>query len=100
MAHVGQGVTVEIVDVTPQQAAEWLANNHHHRPIDPKRVRKYARQMKAGTWALNGKTITFDSEGKLLGGQHRLSACVKSGCTFQTLVVRGLDPVAVLGRAA
>lgn len=91
------GLTVEVVHVTPELAARWLERNHRHRKIDPRRVRRYAKQMTAGTWSLNGKTLVFDAEGMLLGGQHRLTACVESGVGFTTLVVRGINPEAVLG---
>ena len=86
------GLTVTVEHVTPQQAEQWLTRNHHHRPINPKRVAKYAERMTAGEWSLNGKSLTFDHDGVLLGGQHRLSACVQSGVPFLTLVVRGLNP--------
>ena len=49
-------------------------------------------EMQDGKWRLNGKTICFDSTGRLLNGQHRLSAVVRSGVTLTTVVVRGLDP--------
>lgn len=94
------GLTVEVVEVTPLLAQVWIARNHRHRPVEPKRVRKYARRMAVGEWGLNGKCITFDADGVLLGGQHRLLACIESGCPFTTLVVRGLDPAVVLKQPA
>lgn len=52
-------------------------------------------EMQDGKWKLNGKTICFDRTGRLLNGQHRLSAVVRSGVSLTTVVVRGLDPALV-----
>jgi hypothetical protein len=52
----------------------------------------YASQMKRKIWHLNGEAIVFDSQGKLLDGQHRLWACVESETEFETIVVSGVDP--------
>lgn len=86
------GLTVRVVNVTPQQAQTWLANNGHHRDVKPKNVDKFAKRMDDDTWLLNGKTIVLDRNGRLIGGQHRLHACIKSGRNFLTLVVYGVDP--------
>lgn len=90
-APADYGLTVDVVLVTPGLAAAWLARNARHRKIKPKLVEKYVAQMRAGQWELNGKTLVFDRDGVLLGGQHRLTACVESGCSFRVLVVRGVD---------
>jgi len=89
------GLLVKVVEVTPDAAKRWLAFNHKHRDIKDKRVKEYAKTMKGGNWIVNGKTIVFDVEGKLVGGQHRLSACVKSKTSFWGLLVCGVDPGAV-----
>lgn len=86
------GLTVEVEIITPDSAEAYLANNAHHRKVKQKKVNEYAKDLIYGTWRLNGKTITFDSNGRLLGGQHRLHAVVQSGKSLTTLVVRGLDP--------
>lgn len=86
------GLTVEVEIIQPEQAAAYLQNNAKHRPIKQKKVDEYVDQMKADMWKLNGKVLVFDSNGRLLGGQHRLSACAQSGVPFMTLVVRGVDP--------
>jgi hypothetical protein len=55
-------------------------------------VDRYAEEMRLGVWALNGKSLIFDSNGRLLNGQHRLTACAQSGVPLVTLVVRGVNP--------
>lgn len=89
------GLTASVDIITPEQAQAYLDNNAKHRPIKDKKVAEYMAQMQDGAWKLNGKAICFDSTGRLLNGQHRLSAVVRSGVSLTTLVVRGLDPALV-----
>ena len=86
------GLSAEVETITPEQAAAYLSNNAKHRPIKDKKVLEYMGEMQNGNWKLNGKTLTFDRNGRLLNGQHRLSACVKAGVPLTILVIRGLDP--------
>jgi len=76
--------------ITPEVAASMLANNAKNRPISRFHVEKLAAAMKRGEWDLNGTTIKIAATGRLLDGQHRLTACVESRCPFDTLVVYGL----------
>lgn len=46
--------------------------------------------MAQKAWKMNGEAIKFSNTGRLLDGQHRLLACVESGCSVRTLVIRGL----------
>lgn len=77
--------------ITPEQAAVYLEGNRNNRSIRDKVVDKYAEDMKAGRWKMNGSTIVFDESGNLLDGQHRLWGCFQSGVPFRTLVVRGVE---------
>jgi hypothetical protein len=83
-------VKVEIVNVTPDIAAEWLKQNTQNRTISSARVESYARDMANGDWALNGEAIKRAEDGTLLDGQQRLTALVRSGVTVPMLVVDGL----------
>lgn len=80
-------MTAEVMTVTPEMAGDWLARNTHNRPINEDRVVQYALEMEAGSWVLNGTTVSFNTRGTLIDGQHRLLACVMSNTPFQTLVV-------------
>lgn len=82
---------VTIETITPQIAEAYLRKNDNVRKVTWGVVAKYAEDMKHGRWLLSSETIAFDENGYLKDGQHRLLACVKSGCSFQTLVVRGLE---------
>ena len=87
------GLSVEVEEITPNQAAKYLEHNAMHRKIQQKKVDEYAKKLKNEKWELNGKALIFDSNGRLLNGQHRLAAVVKSGVELVTLVVRGVDPL-------
>lgn len=83
-------IYTEIVNVTPELALEWLDGNTLNRPINDATIAQYARDMVAGRWLLNGETIQRCRDGRLLNGQHRLLAVIKSGKTVQMLVVFNL----------
>lgn len=86
-------VTTEIEHVTPEVAADWLENNNtHNRRIRKGQVQALARDMENNMWLFTGAPITFDWNGTLLDGQHRLAAIVASGKAANMLVVHGLDP--------
>ena len=76
--------------ITPETAAEMLKKNVDNRPVSKAHVSRLACAMKRAEWDFNGSTIKVSVGGRLLDGQHRLLACVESGCSFDTLVVYGL----------
>lgn len=86
------GVSVEFVDVTPDLAKQWLGVNQHNRNMRFRLADSYAADIAEDDWDLNGETIKFATDGRLLDGQHRLQAIVDSNKTVQLIVVRGLDP--------
>jgi hypothetical protein len=92
--HDGKSYMVEIVLITPTIARLWLTLNEGNRRISKVTVKRHAKSMLGGEWSLNGETIIFDSEGNLRNGQHRLTACVQSGASFVSFVVRGVEPAA------
>ena len=90
--------TSVIIDIDPSTAEEILASrNKGNRPPKPNKVQQFAGDMAADRWGLTGDTIKFGTNGRLLDGQNRLSAAVRSGKSFQTHVVFGIDP-ALFGR--
>lgn len=82
--------TTEVVTVTPHMASKWLARNTDNRNVRTRTVARYARDMIGGNWLLNGEAVVFDTDGRLLNGQHRLMACVQAGVAFDTVVIRGV----------
>ena len=76
--------------ITPEIATTLLEQNNENRPLRQGRVERFAADMAAGKWALNGETVKVDTTGNLLDGQHRLWACVESGVAFQTFIIYDL----------
>jgi len=81
-----------IETISPETAKRWLELNTRNRSVKAMWVTTLARVMKEGLWLLNGEPIKFAPDGALVDGQHRLLAVIKSGCTIQSLVVRGAPP--------
>lgn len=77
----------EVVNVTPEMAAEWLEKNvANNRPVRAVEVSKFARDMMNGKWRLTHQGIAFNAEGRLIDGQHRLRAVIQSKCTVPMMV--------------
>lgn len=77
--------------VTPKVAATWLAkNNIKNRRLRNRHVSMLASDMSTGRWRTTHEAIAFDSTGRLIDGQHRLAAVVKSGRVQSFLVARNL----------
>jgi len=79
-----------IKTITPtdaQAALDWRMSNRAPRK---RHVERLSRDMATGNWQMNGAPIVFDDTGKLIDGQHRLLACVKSGAPFNTAVLSGV----------
>lgn len=82
---------IEWVNVTPDVAKRLLGINYDkQRNIQPGRVDVYSRDMANGNWnPLASDTIQISSDGKVVNGQHRLLAVIKSGVTIPMKVEFG-----------
>lgn len=87
---------LEIMDVSPALAEEWLAARGPNRGLRKSVVDVYAQDMAEGRWRLTHQGIAFDERGRLSDGQHRLAAIVKSGSTVKMCVARGISDEAQL----
>jgi hypothetical protein len=85
-----QELQIQVEDISPVKAAEYLKFNKSNRHLVEARVQFYQRQMERGQWKLTGDPIRFNSS-DLIDGQHRLQAIVRSGVTIRMLVIRNLD---------
>lgn len=75
---------IERIAVNPTKAQEWLGQNlERNRPISKGRVRSLAGDMTNGRWRSNGETLKFDRTGRLIDGQHRLSAVIAAERTVE-----------------
>lgn len=74
----------EILTVTPKMAINFLKRNKNNRKVSKQTVTKYKFQMNKGQWLLSPDGLSFDTNGDVLNGQHRLHAVVDSGvsCDF------------------
>lgn len=81
---------VEVMTITPPLAREWMERNIGNRHMRAAVVERYARDMEADAWQLNGETIVLNGD-RILDGQHRLRACIQSGRSFQSVVVTDAD---------
>ena len=81
-------------NVTPEIAKVILEDyNPDNRNINYIAVDALARDMSNNRWLGHvGDEITFDSNGNLNNGQHRLSAIIKSGTTQQMSFRFGINP--------
>lgn len=96
-------ITFGIETITPQDAERILKESasafaemsvgggYRQRRINDRVANVYAKDIVEGRWKENGETIKFDTEGRLLDGQHRLAAVIKANRPVAFFVVRGLD---------
>jgi len=68
------------------ESEEW--KNRHQSEAN---VARLARAMREGRWAYTSQPIIFSETGKLLNGQHTLTAVIRSGETIECLVTFGVD---------
>lgn len=82
----------EFITVTPGLAQEWLGRNEGNRNLKHLKIATLVRDILADRFLITGEAVKFDWDGRLIDGQNRLHAVVKSGRPVTLLVVRGLDP--------
>jgi hypothetical protein len=81
---------MKVETITPKLAEKWMAANTGNRPLRRALVGRYAEVIRRGQWELNGESIKFDEDGKLLDGQHRLAAIVEANKAVKSYIVRDL----------
>ena len=77
--------------VTPTLAKKMLSSSVNNRTLNERTVDKYARDMTDGNWQNNGDVIRITAGGKILDGQHRLSAVVKSKKPVYLAICKGVS---------
>lgn len=82
---------IEKIMITPTVAKQMLTTNTANRPIKANRVLQYSKDMKNGLWKEDtGETIKVSETGKILDGQHRLLAILKSSVSVNLHVATGV----------
>jgi len=74
-----EAVSVEKRVITPELASKLLERNIGNRKIKPAVVKKYTDAILSGNFICTNNGIALDKDGRLIDGQHRLAAVVKSG---------------------
>jgi len=89
---LGEGISVELVWMTPE-LARWIlanANSANVRKLKSNQLRRLRAEFNRVGFALTGETIIFNQVGKLLDGQHRLTALAQVGVSGWVVVVHGV----------
>jgi hypothetical protein len=76
--------------ITTEKAKQYLDNMGTNRKPTRRNILFLLNEMKTGNWRETGDGIKFDSDGKLMDGQHRLLALIQYGKALEFLVIRGL----------
>jgi len=90
LKYRGADYSVSIENFGPEEAAMALSTNRSNRPLSAFNIGALTSALRRGEWKLNGETIVFDSDGRLIQGQHRLTAVIKSGVWIESFVIRGV----------
>lgn len=84
--------------ITPEMAEVMMERNKSdewaNRPRSATALKRFVRTISEGRWAYTGETVVFSITGRLLNGQHRLTACIQAGAPIETLVAFGVDDAA------
>jgi hypothetical protein len=78
--------------ITPDTARRYLASSTGNRPLRASKIESLSERLRSGKWQIGDQAITFDVNGRLINGHHRLTACIEAGISFQSFVTRGLPP--------
>ena len=91
-----------LVEITPEIARHILQYyNEDNRGLSNTQVNRIFKSIEHDNWLLDGQPITFNIEGNLTEGQHRLSAIAKckNGRKFLCVIVTGVQ-LEVFSKAA
>lgn len=77
--------------ITPETAEFYLSKNFsNNRDLSPTNVAKHVKSMQNNAWMVSTDCIGFDVLGRLINGQHRLTALIESKTTQPFIVARNL----------
>lgn len=77
--------------VTPKLAKEYISRNSHNRTLKADKVLLYANDILEGKWKRNtAEPIKIATSGRILDGNHRLHAVVKSNLPVHFTIATGL----------
>jgi hypothetical protein len=82
-----QIVTVGVREIARDEADDWMGrvDDKYQRTISDLIVSRYSSDMDEGSWVPGGAMIVFDAKGRLINGQHILTAFKRSD--LQKLII-------------
>jgi len=80
--------------ITPDMAKSFLELNEGNRLMREKHIDRIVSDMKADRFVTTHQGLAFDTDGRLIDGQHRCRAIIESACPQWMLVTTGLPPLA------
>jgi len=84
--------TVAIVTITPGAATALLNANTRNRRLSESRIRGHMDTIQHGRWMLSDSALTIDTDGLIVNGAHRLTACERTGLAITILMLEGVPP--------
>jgi len=82
---------LQIETITPSVAKTYLGKNYNNRNLAKNHVAFLKSELIAGNYKLNGQSIVLGKSGRLLDGQHRLTAVVETGIPIQSVVMHDVE---------
>jgi hypothetical protein len=80
--------------ISPDMAKVMMERNESdewkNRHMSESNVARLARAIKQGRWAYTSQPIIFSETGRLLNGQHTLTAVIRAGVSIDSLVTFGV----------
>lgn len=86
------GMTIVVMLVTPEIAANMLARNQTNRKIRRHIVDQYVNDMREARWRPSLMPVCITPEGNTANGGHRLTAIVQSGFSQWLLIAYNVLP--------
>lgn len=83
-------------EVTPELAKELLSRNGVNRLLRDRKINQFLHDMINGNWYLTAQGISVSKTGRLIDGQHRLSAIIKYGKGVEMMITYGIDDAAFI----
>lgn len=88
-------VVSDLRKITPAMAKKMLDQNVCNRQVRTRWVDQLCKIILDGCWHVTHQGVAFDTQNRLIDGQHRLMAIVKANKAVDMAVAYNLDPEAI-----
>lgn len=85
------GEEIGKVNITYDMANELLKFNTKNRKLNKSAIQRYSQSLMDGSFSLSNDMITFDDNGVLTNGQHRLIAVTETRKVLPTIIMIGIE---------